>query len=71
LPLFWADADTVCQKVDFTVDPSYSQSGQTKVSATLRKVSYRLYFYFDYNWWNSLTQEEAKNMEDIMISLSN
>jgi len=71
LPLFWVDADTIGQKTDFIIDPSYSPSNQNKISATLRKVSSHLYFYFDDNWWNNLNPQEVKNMEDIMIDLSN
>jgi len=62
--LFWVEADTLGQKADFIVDSSYSDSGQNKISATLRKVSYHFYFYFDDNWWNNLNPQEVKNMED-------
>jgi len=71
LPLFWVKADTVGQKADFIVESDYSASGENKVSATLRKVSYRLYFYFEDKWWNELSEQEIQEIEKAMIDLSN
>jgi len=71
LPLFRAEADTVGQKADFIVESEYSASGENKVSATLRKVSYRFYFYFEDKWWNELSEQEIQEIEKTMIDLSN
>ncbi len=70
-PLFWAEADTLSQKTDFIVESSYSISGENKVSATLKKVSNRLYFYFEDKWWSNLNQQEVDKIEQILIDLGN
>ncbi|MFA5232345.1 MAG: hypothetical protein WC410_01595 [Candidatus Paceibacterota bacterium] len=70
-PLFWVEADTLNQKTDFVVDSGYSISGENKVSATLRRVSPRLYFYFEDEWWNNLNEQEIEEIGQILVDLGN
>lgn len=50
-----ARADTWGQKMDFFVDPFYDEFTRNKVTATLRKISSKVYFYFEDDFWNSLS----------------
>jgi hypothetical protein len=70
-PLFQVNADSLNQRVNFNVESDYSISGQSSVSATLRKVFPKLYFYFEDNWWNSLSSEEVREIETILTDLGN
>jgi len=49
VPLF-ASADTLGQKVDFSIDSSYDLSNREQISAVLIGISHELYFYLDENW---------------------
>ena len=54
-------ADTLNQKVSFSVDPSFDSQKKEEITATLQKVSSQAYFYIDDVWWNSL--DSAKKTE--------
>lgn len=51
-------ADMLGQTVTFSVDDEYDYAGRTKVSATLRKVSDRAYWYVSDEYWNSASTTE-------------
>jgi len=70
-PLTGVYADNLNQRVDFNVESSYSLNEEIKVSASLKKISSKLYFYFDDAWWNSLDNEEIKEIETILTNLGN
>ncbi|MDD3292726.1 MAG: hypothetical protein PHT67_01375 [Candidatus Pacebacteria bacterium] len=70
-PLTGVYADNLNQRVDFNVESSYSLNEEIKVSASLKKISSKLYFYFDDTWWNSLDNEEIKEIETILTNLGN
>jgi len=53
-----AQAANVGDIVNFNVDKSFDASGRTQVPATLVKISPKLYFYVEKQWWDS--QTEAK-----------
>jgi hypothetical protein len=69
LPLF-VSADTLGQKVDFFIDPSYDAFLREKISATLRKISPNLYFYLDDQWWESLSLEKKDQIQDSLKILT-
>ncbi|MFH1451191.1 MAG: peptidoglycan-binding domain-containing protein [bacterium] len=54
-------AATVGENVKFNVDPNYDISGRKELSATLIKVSSRIQFFIDKNWWDA--QTAAKKSE--------
>lgn len=70
IPFLSVDANVLNQRVDFNVEPSYSITGEIKVSASLKKISSKLYFYFDDNWWSTLKQEEIEEIDKILTGLS-
>lgn len=69
LPAF-ARADYFGQKVNFFVNPSYDASGRSQIQATLRKISPKLYFYIDNNWWDSLTYEQQNKIDTSLSFLT-
>jgi len=64
---FFVSADYSGQKVNFSVNSDYDVSGRSQLQATLRKITPKIYFYIDDNWWGSLTNEQ-QNKIDIALS---
>jgi len=69
IPFLSVDANTLNQRVDFNVEQSYSINGEVRVSASLKKITSKLYFYFDDNWWSKLKQEEIEEIDKILTTL--
>ncbi len=67
----FAFADYINQKVVFFVDSSYDLSGRSQISATLQRVTSRLYFYIDDNWWDSLNSIQQNNIDTSLSYLAN
>jgi hypothetical protein len=65
-PLF-TRADNLGQQQNFSVDPSYSNSKQMQLTATLVRSSNNAYFYIDSTW---LYQKTDKEKEAIYSTLS-
>jgi len=63
-------ADTLGQKVNFFVDPSYDLYGRDKISATLEKITNQLYFYVDDNWWQKLDGTKKRELDAKIYNLS-
>lgn len=55
----------------FNVDSSYDVIGRKELTGVLQKVSTRAYFYFDENWWNTLSLNEQSRAKKALDSLSN
>lgn len=69
LPFFisgFAHADTLGQSRKFFVNSGYDNYGRTSLSAILKIVSDRAYFYVDDKYWNSLS---AYGRDIIMVGL--
>jgi len=60
-------ADYLGEKVSFFVDSFYDLSDRTQLAATLKKVSDKIYFYTDDNWWNSLSR---KKQSEVILALN-
>lgn len=71
IPFVPVKADTLNQRVDFNIESSYSVNGEIKTSASLKKISSKLYFYFDDNWWNKLSSQEIEEIDKILTNLGN
>ena len=63
-------ADYLGQKVTFFVDSSYDISLRSQVSATLKRIFARIYFYVEDDWWNSLSGEEQSEINSVFNDLS-
>jgi len=68
LPSF-VSAISLGQKADFFVDPDYDLSQREEISATLQKISQKLYFYVDDEWLDKLSsskkQEVSRALQDL------
>jgi len=67
---FFASADYSGQKVNFLIDSAYDISNRSQISATLRKITSKLYFYIDDNWWDSLSYDQQNKIDTALLSLS-
>jgi len=67
---FFASADYSGQKVNFLIDSTYDISNRSQISATLRKITSKLYFYIDDNWWDSLSYDQQNKIDTALLSLS-
>ena len=45
----------VGDKGNFFIDPSYDFSNRTQISATLKKISEKTYFYIEDEYWDTLS----------------
>lgn len=69
LPIL-ASADYLGQQTNFFIESSYDSSGRTKITATLKKITDKLYFYTDDQWWDSLRKEKEQEIRLAFVSLS-
>lgn len=69
IPLVFALADSEGQVKSFFVDSSFDLNHQEKVSAVLRKVSEKTYFYLENEWYQELTAEERKKIDEKLEKL--
>jgi hypothetical protein len=65
-----ASAASVGDIVNFNVDKGFDISGKTQVSATLIKISPKLYFYVDRQWWNSQSADKKNEILSVLDGLS-
>lgn len=69
LPVFvradiWGDSN------EFFIEPMYDGSTRNSITATLRKVSSKTYFYIDNEFWNSLNYDSQQQVVDSLNTLS-
>jgi hypothetical protein len=64
-------AVSVGQQVNFFVDPSYDLYGRKEISATLIKITNKLYFFVDTQWWNGLGFAERDRIDVELYNLGN
>jgi len=55
---------------NFYIDPAYDFSAREEATATLTKVSNKLYFYIDNSIWNSLSSTEKSETDRNLSSLA-
>jgi len=55
LPLSSVQADSIGQKTDFFVDPTYDYLQRTQIEATLKQISRHAYFYVENSYWQKLS----------------
>ena len=70
IPLTFVLADSEEQVKSFFVDSSFDLNQREKVSATLRKVSEKAYFYLENEWYQVLTGEERQTITLILEELA-
>ena len=69
LPLL-VRADFLGEKTNFFVDPHYKINSEETVSASLKMVSLKGYFYIESNWLSGLKSEEQKKVDENLKNLS-
>ena len=62
-------ADTLGQKEYFFVDSGFDKYSRNQLSATLRHISGKLYFYVDDSYWNSLDTMHQDSFTNSIVSL--
>lgn len=63
-------ADFLSQRIDFFIDSSYDLEAKEEISATLKKITPKIYFYLADDWWNELEMVEQGKIEENLESLS-
>ena len=59
---FFISAANFGEKVNFFVDPLYDLDKRPQIAATLQRMTPKINFYTDDNWWNSLTFTEQQEV---------
>ena len=63
-------ADTFGQKVNFFIESDYDALHRESLSATLRHIGVKAYFYIEDKWWDQLTSQEKQEALNNITSLS-
>lgn len=66
-----ANAANIGDVVNFNVDKSFDASGRTKLSATLIKITPKLYFYVEKSWWDAKDNAARDSVLSNLDILSN
>src|SRR3989344_3372579 len=64
-------ADELGQRESFYVSPDFDSQARVRLSATLRFVSDRAYFYVEDDYWNSLTPRQQSTVMASIDSIAN
>lgn len=63
-------AVNIGEKTNFFVDSAYDATSREQVSATLKTIGQRGYFYVEDDWWNTLTTAKQSSIDSALVSLS-
>jgi len=63
-------AAVVGEQINFFVDSAYDSTSREQVSATLRTIGQRGYFYVEDQWWSTLTATKQSSIDSALINLS-
>lgn len=66
-----AQAATLGEQVNFYVDASYDISGRSQISATLRVIGEKIYFYVENDYYRGLNLSRKKALEENLKDLAN
>jgi len=67
---FFISADILNQKTNFFIDSFYDFQGRGQITATLKKVSQRGYFYIEDNWYQNLSDKERERVSQSLENLA-
>ncbi|MCX6764875.1 MAG: peptidoglycan-binding domain-containing protein [Candidatus Nealsonbacteria bacterium] len=70
LPFFSFADDSLGQKKEFFIEPSYDINNRDKISATLRVSTNQIYFYVEDEWWDKFGTSKEAEIKSALISLS-
>lgn len=64
-----ARADTIGQQEVFSIDSQYDHKGRSQLSATMRSVSQRAYFYVANDYWDALDSVSRSRIDSLMLAM--
>ncbi len=67
---FFGRADVEGQQTTFFVESKYDASQREQITAVLRYVGPKLYFYTDKSWWDALSEESRLKANNAFTTLS-
>jgi len=70
IPVF-AQAISIGQERSFNIQSDYDLAGQTKIETQLIKITNKLYFYADKEWFNKLSFGNRQEIDNKLYSLAN
>lgn len=62
--------DVLGQQAKFNIESAYDLTKRNEVTATLIRISLRLYCYADNNWWNGLVEKEQEEINQSLNILT-
>ena len=66
---FFVSADYNQQKVVFSINSSYDLNNREQITATLQKVTPKIYFYVDDAWWDPLDYNDRLEVKRVLYNL--
>lgn len=67
---FTGQADTLGQKESFFVNSQFDKYSRSQLTATLRQLSGRMYFYVEDSYWNGLDSSRQSSLMANMLTLA-
>jgi len=62
-------ADYFDQTKDFFIESSFDKENRAKIECVLKKLSPRIYFYVDSDWWNNLDEKRQQELDEVLTNL--
>jgi len=66
---FFSRAVQIGDSQNFNIDSSYDLTARSQTTATLRRITSKLYFYIDNGWWQSLDSQKQQEVDKALESL--
>lgn len=63
---FFTEAAMVGEKVEFLVEQDYDLSQREKITAVLKRIGERAYFYVDEQWWQSIESVSQERVSEAL-----
>ncbi len=67
---FFVFADSLGETKNFFIDPSYDFQNREQITASLKKISQKGYFYIEDNWLQNLTETEKEKINQSLEDLA-
>ena len=67
---FFSFAQNIGQEIDFNINFSYDLQGREELTAVLTKITGKLYFYADKEWWQEFTSFQKQSLDVVFHNLA-
>ncbi|MDO8668864.1 MAG: hypothetical protein Q7K65_01045, partial [Candidatus Buchananbacteria bacterium] len=62
--------DILGQSLSFNIEPDYDLTKRSQLTAVLIKISPKVYWYLDNEWWKSINQDQQNQVKESLNLLA-